>query len=416
MQKKMKMFTVTLIAAIMLFNNCNKKAEPQKDDNVRKNIELTETQKDLCRTANEFTFDFMKLLAGKEDKDANMFASPFSLQTVLAMTAEGAVGDTKTEMLKALRLSGFSEEDIAGFYRTLIPALQSVDKKTVMEIANSFWSKEVIVVKDDYAAKLQKNYYAECKTLVNDGFDAAIAMNDWCSKKTHGMIDHIVDQVSEEQMVALINALYFKGEWSDKFNEKYSRKEKFNNHDGSTSDVTMMRRTDDMFVVLGEDAWALTLPYGNRAYRMTVILPKEGVDVDAVFAGLDEDSWKEYLHGGYEREVVLSLPKFETEYSSSDLCIQTLKEMGLKKAFERSADFSGISNVALYISQIIHKAKVKVNEEGTEAAAVSYVGMDLATAIPRDEPIEFKVDRPYIYAISEVSTGAITFIGIQKQF
>ena len=90
--------------------------------------------------------------------------------------------------------------------------------------------------------------------------------------------------------------------------------------------------------------------------------------------------------------------------------------MGLKKAFERSADFSGISNVALYISQIIHKAKVKVNEEGTEAAAVSYVGMDLATAIPRDKPIEFKVDRPYIYAISEVSTGAITFIGIQKQF
>lgn len=412
----MKMFTVTLIAAIMLFNNCNKKIEPQKDDNVRKDIELTETQKELCRSSNDFTFDFMKILARKENKDANMFASPFSLQTVLAMTAEGAVGDTRAEMTKALKLSGFSEDEIAGYYKALIPALQGVDKKTVMEIANSFWSKDLIVIKEDYAAKLQKNYYAECQKLANDSFDAAIAMNNWCAKKTHGMIDHIVNEVPEDQMVALINALYFKGEWTDKFNENSSRKEKFNNHDGTTAEVTMMRRTDDMYVVLGEEAWALTLPYGNRAYRMTVILPKEGVDVDAVFAGLDADSWREYRHGGYEREVVLSLPRFETEYTASDRCIETLKEMGLKKAFERSANFSGISNISLYISQIIHKAKVKVNEEGTEAAAVSYVGMDLATAIPREEPVIFKVDRPYIYAISEVSTGTITFIGVQKQF
>ena len=413
-----KMFTVTLIAAMFLFNKACDRHEPpqQQEENVRKNIELTETQKGLCRTANVFTFDFLKILAGKEDKDVNIFASPFSLQTVLAMTAEGAARDTKEEMLTALRLSDFSEADIAEFYKVIIPALQGVDKKTVMEIANSLWSKEFIEIKEDFSARLQKNYYAECRTLLTDPFEAAREVNAWCSQKTHGMINRVVDQVSEDQMVALINALYFKGEWNDKFNERYSRDEKFHNHDGSTKEVTMMRKTDDMDVYLGEEAWSLSLPYGNRAYRMTIILPKEGVDVDKVVASLDAESWRQYLYRGYEREVNLSLPKFETEYSAADLCIKTLNEMGMEKAFKRSADFSGISDIALYISQIIHKAKIKVNEEGTEAAAVSYVGMELATAIPREEPIDFKVDRPFIYAISEVSTGAITFIGVQKQF
>ena len=401
---------------MMLFNHGGSSDKPRKDDNVRKNIELTESQKELCRTTNDFTFDFMKILATKEDKDVNMFASPFSLQTVLAMTAEGAVGDTRDEMLKALRLAEFSQDDIAGFYKAIIPALQSVDKKTVMEIANSFWAKESIEIKKDYAAVLKNNYYAECEKLDFDKKAAANAVNAWCSKKTHGMINHVVDEVSEEQMVALINALYFKGEWSKPFYEDENYDDKFSNHDGSTADVTLMKKETSTSVFLGEKASALSLPYGNKAYVMTVILPEKGVDVNDIVATLDADSWREYRFGGFNHEVILSLPKFETEYTASDLCIKTLQEMGMKKAFTRFADFTGISETTLFVSQIIHKAKVKVNEKGTEAAAVSYVGMELTSAIPRQAPVIFKVDRPFIYAISEVSTGAIVFMGVQRKF
>lgn len=413
----MKMFTITLIATMMvLFNSCGKDDKPQKEDNVRKNIELTKAQQDLCRMSNDFTFDFMKILAAKEKKDVNMFASPFSLQTALAMTAEGAVGTTREEMLKALRLTDYSQEEIAGFYKTLIPALQGVDKTTVMEIANSFWAKESIEIKKDYAAILKNSYYAECEKLDFDKKAAAKAVNAWCSKKTHGMINHVVDEVPEDQMVALINAIYFNGEWSKPFNEKYNYEDTFTNHDGSKKEVTLMNREADMDVYVGEKASALSLPYGNRAYVMTIILPKEGVDVNDIVAGLDADNWREYRYGGRDYEVSLSFPKFETEYAASDLCIETLKDMGMQKAFSRGADFTGISKTTLFVSQVIHKARVKVNEKGTEAAAVSYVGMELTSAMPRQEHIIFKVNCPFIYAISEVSTGAIVFMGVQRKF
>ena len=400
----------------MLATACDKDQPQKTGDNVRNDIVLTKAQSELCRQTNDFTFDFMKILTDKEKKDINIFASPFSLQTVLAMTAEGAAGDTREEMVKALRLDKYSEEEVTEYFKTLIPALESVDKTTVMEIANSFWSKESIKIKEDYAAKLKANYYAECKTLKNDILKAAAEINSWCSKKTHGMINQVVDQVPADQMVALVNAIYFKGEWSTPFSESSNYDDNFTNQDGSTKKVTLMSRSANMSVYVGKEASALNLAYGNGAYVMTVILPDKGVDVNTIVAGLDEDTWSNYRFGGSRYEVTVSLPKFETEYTASGLCIATLEDMGMEKAFTRAANFSGISDTGLFIDQVIHKAKVKVNEKGTEAAAVSYVGMRLTSAIPPQEHIYFKVDRPFIYAISEVSTGAIVFLGIQRQF
>ncbi|MBR3526373.1 MAG: serpin family protein [Bacteroidales bacterium] len=403
----------------MLMTNptvCGNGNELQKDDNVRKSIELTEAQRGLSRSSNDFTFDFMKILAGKEKDDANIFASPFSLRTVLSMTAEGAAGDTKDEMRRALKLSEFSEEDATGYFKTIIPALQGADKTTVMEIANSFWSKKAIPIKKDYVAMLKADYYAECETLADNGIAAAGAVNSWCGRKTHGMINMIVDQIPDDQMVALINALYFKGEWSSPFNKDYNYDDDFHNYDGSTKKVTLMKKETSMNVYRGKQAAAINLPYGNEAFQMTVILPNEGVNVDDVVAGLDAESWRRYRNYGERHPVTVSFPKFESEYSASANCIETLKDMGMEKAFTRGADFSGISDVSVFIDQVIHKAKVKVNEEGTEAAAVSYVGMRLGSAAVPLEHVYFKVDRPFIYAISEISTGTIVFMGIQKQF
>ena len=411
-----KMFTLTLIAATLLANACDKTQPQSTEDNVREDIVLTKAQSDLCALSNGFTFDFMKILAARDDKGKNMFASPLSLQTVLAMAAEGASGDTRQEMVGALRLNGFSDEEISGYFKTIIPALEKVDKTTVMEIANSFWSKKSINIKKDYAAVLQANYYAECRTLDSDGIAAAREVNGWCSDKTHGMINQVVDRIPEDQKVALINAIYFKGEWSDKFSEAANTDEDFTNYDGTTKKVTLMNRETNMRVFVGKEASALSLPYGNGAYAMTVILPNKGVDVNSVVAGLDADTWSDYRFGGDRYQVSIALPKFETEYTAADLCIAALKDMGMESAFTRAANFSGISDTGLFIDQVIHKAKVKVNEKGTEAAAVSYIGMRTTSVAPPQQHIYFKVDRPFIYAISEVSTGAIVFLGVQRKF
>lgn len=411
-----KMFTLTLIAATMLATACDKEQPQQNQDNPRTDIVLTKAQSDLCLKSNDFTFDFIRILAAKDKKDENMFASPFSLQTVLAMAAEGAVGDTRREMTAALRLSNFSDGEIAGYFKTLIPALENVDKTTVMEVANSFWAKQDIKIKDDYAAKLRTDYYAECKELDFNSTVAASAINGWCSAKTHGMIDNIVDKIPDDQKVALINALYFKGEWSTPFSESANYEDNFSNHDGTTKKVTLMSRETTMGVYLGKEASSLSLPYGNGAYVMTVILPDKGVDVNQIVASLNAETWSAYRFGGDRYQVSLSLPKFETEYTAADLCIATLEDMGMVSAFTRAADFTGISDTRLFIDQVIHKAKVKVNEKGTEAAAVSYIGMRTTSVAPPQQHIYFKVDRPFIYAISEVSTGAIVFIGVQRKF
>ena len=177
-----------------------------------------------------------------------------------------------------------------------------------------------------------------------------------------------------------------------------------------------MNRETNMRVFVGKEASALSLPYGNGAYAMTVILPNKGVDVNSVVAGLDADTWSDYRFGGDRYQVSIALPKFETEYTAADLCIAALKDMGMESAFTRAANFSGISDTGLFIDQVIHKAKVKVNEKGTEAAAVSYIGMRTTSVAPPQQHIYFKVDRPFIYAISEVSTGAIVFLGVQRKF
>ena len=398
-------------------NTACDKNEPQKSkDNVRQDITLTKAQSEICSVTNDFTFDFMKTLASLGENQQNVFASPFSLQTVLAMVAEGAEGSTRDEIYEALRLSGIDKDEIAGFFRYIIPSLEGADNTTVMEIANSFWAKQSIEIKDDYAAKLKTSYYAETRNLSFDGKVAARDINKWCSDKTHGMINKIVDTIEPDLLVSLINAIYFKGEWATKFNSANNYKDTFHNFDGNKTEVTLMNRRSDMYISENEDAAAVSLNYGNGAYGMTVILPHKDVNVNDVLAKLDAESWKAYRFGGDKYNVNLSFPKFETEYTAEDICIKALNEMGMAKAFTPAAEFSGISDTRLCIDQVIHKAKIKVNEKGTEAAAVSYVGMKLATAVSPTLPYEFKVDRPFIYAISEVSTGTIVFIGVQRNF
>lgn len=415
MKKSMIILSILIMAA-SLFNACGlEDPDSDKTPNQREDIVLTKVQQQIGFNANAFTFDFLKAVCAKENAGKNIFVSPFSIQMALSMTAAGAAGDTQSEMYSALGFNDFSDEDVSGFYHTLIPALQAVDNTTTFEIANSFWAKNRIKIKDAYIADIKDSFYAEVRTLPEDTRQATGQINGWCSEKTHGMITKIVDEIPQSTIVSLLNAIYFKGIWEDPFDKNHNTVEKFNNWDGSTVKKTFMNRTFDRARVYSDQyAEAMSLPYGNGAFAMTIVVPRTGVSLDKILSGLDASSWADYRDGGRYYMTYFSMPKFEEEYAVEKLCIDILKEMGMQKAFCGAADFSAMSDTPLCIDEIRHKAKIKVDEEGTEAAAVTYVGMRVTSVGPGGETFYFKADRPFLYFISERSTGEILFCGAKQ--
>lgn len=416
--KKAMILCNLLIMAALLSPACGLEEDFDNNEKApieRKDITLTKVQQQIGYNANAFTFDFLKAACAKEDAGKNIFVSPFSIQMVLAMTAAGAAGDTQTEMYNALGFNNFTGADVSGFYHTLIPALQEVDNTTTFEIANSFWSKNRIKIKEAYIADIKDSFYAEVRTLPDDARQATGEINGWCSEKTHGMINKIVDEVPESTIVSLMNAIYFKGIWKNKFDKNRNTEEKFTNWDGTAVKKTFMNQTFERARVYSDEyVEAMSVPYGNGAFAMTIIVPRSGVSLDKVLAGLDASSWAQYRDGGRWYETIFSMPRFEEEYAAEKLCIDILQDMGMQKAFCGAADFSAMSDTPLCIDEIRHKAKIKVDEEGTEAAAVTYVGMRVTSVGPGGETFYFKVDRPFLYFISEISTGEILFCGAKN--
>ena len=230
-------------------------------------------------------------------------------------------------------------------------------------------------------------------------------INGWCADKTNNKIETIVDEVSNKILMILANAVYFKGIWTSQFQKDDTREATFNSESGPTT-VQMMQQTDYFAYTTNEHAAWLALPYGNKAFEMIVILPHNNT-VDGIIDNLNRKSWVEITESMQPRSVKLSLPRFksECEYYLEE---SILPAMGMKIPFTYlSADFSGISDSAPCISTVIHKTFVEVNEEGTEAAAVTGVVFEMSYT----EPTVFNVNKPFLFAIRERSTGGILFIG-----
>lgn len=232
-------------------------------------------------------------------------------------------------------------------------------------------------------------------------------INNWCAKQTNDKITEIIDNTSG--MMYLINAIYFKGIWVSKFDKSNTRRESFYQTNGQTVQVDMMRQTDQFNYCSDENCGYLELPYGNNAFSMILMLPHEGKTTYDVIQSLDNDSWQVTNRmSGYE--VNIRLPRFRAE-CKYEMEKDILPAMGMKAPFTGMADFSGISDVPLYISEVIHKTFVEVNEEGTEAAAVTSVEMDFAAAPGVKKPIDYFVNKPFLFAIRENSTNIILFFG-----
>jgi serine protease inhibitor len=370
--------------------------------------ELTLAEGKLIESDNSFGLKLFKEITA-EDSDNNVFISPLSVAMALGMTLNGADGETREAMEATLELSGLTIEEINESYQHLIKLLAGLDPKVRFQLANSIWYRLGFDFEEEFI-DLNKTYFDAEVTGLDFADPASLAViNGWVDENTNGKIKEIVDQIDPLVVMYLINGIYFKGTWTYQFNEEYTRDDWFTLTDGSQSPCKMMSVKSDFQYYENSDFQMIDLPYGNGDFSMTILLPRIGVDINQLTAGLDQANWDQWQNSLSESPVALELPRFSLEYEVT--LNDALTALGMGIAFEPGeADFSEmLKNEALWIDEVKHKTFVEVNEEGTEAAAVTSVSMMLSAAEP--ELIPMRCDQPFLFLIQEHATKTILFIG-----
>lgn len=377
------------------------------ENNELKYISLTRAQMDLVNENNNFAFNLFRQVTS----DKSEIVSPISITYALGMLNNGAVGETQKEINKVLGFEKAGADSINAFCRKMLTEAPTLDKLTKVMIANTIYMNKDFELKSDFINKAKTFYDAEPETRDFADGKTRDVINKWGNDHTEGMIPEVLteEEFSPIAVSYLLNAIYFKGTWAEKFDKNNTKDETFKGY-SAEKQVPMMRQEHTFNYMETDDCQALRLPYGNLAYRMTILLPKEGKTINDVLKTMTAETWQNYQIMG--RAIVdLKLPRFE---SKSDVNLKPIMSaLGMPKAFNPGlADFSNFCNVPTYIDLMKQVAKIKLNEEGTEAAAVTVIGMEM-TALEPSEPqhVQFFANRPFLYVISEYSTGAIFFIG-----
>lgn len=377
----------------------------------RKDIPLSRSEEQLTDESTDFAFRFFKQVNGTEQEKPNWMVSPLSASLALGMITNGAGGNTLAEMQKTLGFSNASLEEMNAYYQKLTAALLDLDNTTKLGIANSIWIKKGFEVYDSFVDVNRKMYDAQVESLDFDSPDAPDVINAWCAGKTNDCIKEVIKKIPEDARMYLLNALYFKGTWAAKFEKSNTRQEDFANVDGSVGKVQMMNQTESFGYTDNEFFTMAEFPYGNEAFSMVVLLPAENKTLDESMEGLTYDNWKEWNNQINSSRLEVKFPHLELDYDKK--LQKDMMDMGMVDAFNNKfADFSGISQRdRLYISLLEQYTYLKVDEEGTEAAAVTVVGVDLITSLPGGSLIKFYINRPFVFMIKEKSTGTILFMG-----
>lgn len=390
---------VVLLLSMLLVLGCDKDDEPRP-------LELPLKAGQVIESDNAFGWKLFKQVLDRAEADENVMVSPLSVSLALTMTYNGAEGDTRIAMEQAMEMSDLSREETNDMNRQLVAALLAHDPNVTLEIANSIWYRDDYTVNPDFIQTNQTYYDAAVSALDFADPETIRIINDWVAGKTHQKIDRIVEEISPESFMFLINAIYFKGNWRYEFDERDTRDGEFYITDDQSVTVSMMHQEADLSLLRRDGFSAIELPYGKGGWSMFVFLPDEGRSVDVILSQLDPDSWKEWVDGfSPATEVNLMLPKFTFDYETS--LADALKSMGMEVAFSQAADFSGmLDGGGLLISDVKHKTLIEVNEKGTEAAAVTSVEMEL-TSIGNF----FYVNRPFLFVIAEKASKAVLFAG-----
>jgi serine protease inhibitor len=405
----MKTKSVLILLTVFLFAGCNLPGNTSDEE-----LNVTEKTVRLIEAENIFGFELYQNVFTSETEYENIMVSPLSVSLALAMTYNGANGETKTAMEKTLKVYGLTPEDINTSYRDLVNSLKSLDPKVLLEIANAIFYRDDFQVENEFVS-INKNYYdAEVSALDFGNEQKSLeTINGWVAEKTHDKIETIIDRISRNHVMFLLNAIYFKGTWQKEFNDKSTEKLPFYLENGETIQIEMMQRLDTLPYMSNDLFSAIELSYGKGNYNMYVFLPENGRTLEEIVNKLDKDNWETWMESFQETQSVdIKLPRFKYEYEI--MLNDVLTEMGMGIAFTGAADFTGINRGGgLNIDYVKHKSFIEVNEEGTEAAAVTIVAIE-RTSAGGPQKVPFYVNRPFLYAITEKSTGAVLFMGTVK--
>jgi serine protease inhibitor len=340
----------------------------------------------------------------------NVVISPSSVAIALAMTANGANGSTRSAITQALQLNEMSLADLNQANQHLKNTLQENDPQVQLKIANSLWGRQDVVFNPDFLRQTKTAYQAEVTALDFAQPDAVSKINHWVNRSTSGKIPTILDRTNPDDILYLINAVYFNANWSVPFNKAATVTQPFTLSNGQQKSVSLMSRGDQFSYAETDRFQAVSLPYGTGRWRMEVFLPKVGTRLADFNQDLSAINWQTWREQFQSRQGFLQLPKFKLEFATN--LKQSLRDLGMGQAFESNADFSKLSDRSAAISQVQHKTFIDVNETGTEAAAVTSVAIATSAILQTtDVPFKMVVDRPFFCVIRDQQTGTILFMG-----
>ncbi len=389
---------------------CNDPSSPAPAKITSLPRELSTTEQAIAQASNTFAFSLLRAV-NKSFADSNVFISPLSASMALGMALNGTATETHAEMRTTLGLTSGTMAEVNQGYKSLIDMLRALDRNVDFRIANAVWYR------DTFGPDIEPSFLSTTRTFFDarvEGLDftapgAVTAINDWVKSSTNGKIDKMVDQIPSEIVMYLMNAIYFKGNWREQFDPKRTAAAEFTTNRNQVVTAQMMTRRGGFRVRrLSVGTTAVELPYGGDAFVMTAILPPENADVNAFIDVLTPQVLDVLTTEMDDPRMILNLPKFRLAWE--DEFNDELKSLGMQRAFEPDgADFTPLSarlGHNLYISKVRQKTFVDVNEEGTEAAAVTSVDIGV-TSFPGT--IDF--NRPFVFVIRERLTGTILFIG-----
>ncbi|MFP4339549.1 MAG: serpin family protein [Cyclobacteriaceae bacterium] len=401
-----------ILAALSLLTACSDEniGSMNNAPNLR---ELSVPEQELVQTSNNFAFDiFRQVEALSEDK--NIFISPLSISMALHMTANGATAETKEEMKAVLGVSQLSDAEANQAVEDLTDLLLSMDRKVALSIANSIWFTNSLTLEDEFAQLIEKHYNGRIEGLDFGNTEAVRnTINGWVEQKTNGKIKNLLEGISPDAVMYLINAIYFKADWQYKFDKDKTKAEAFYPEAGSSVQVPTMFSAGIKFRSYHHNKFRLVeLPYGNGQFKMSILLPHPGFTTDDVLAELDAESFSQWSSQADTMNTEFYMPRFKSEFKTE--LKPSLMALGMERPFGPGADFSHFFQEdigsALQISKVIHQSFIEVNESGTEAAAATAVEIGRTSAGPKDPPV-VRIDRSFIYLIHEKQSGAILFAG-----
>ncbi len=381
-----------------------------KKNNMPGMVRMTEDQLSAVSSNNDFSLRMFKEVAASGE--GSVLVSPLSATYALGMLANGAQGDTRREIVGGLGFGTEDVKDVNAICQQLMTDAPWLDKSATIDIANAVVVNQKHQLRTDFKKTVRQHYDA---LVENKDFGSPATLsfiNNWAKEKTKGMIPKVLNAVDPMAVTYLMNAVYFKGIWASKFDKARTQKEPFVTENGVRRQLPMMRQESQYRANVNDTYKTVILPYGNGSFNMVVLLPQEGKTVNDVLAGLSAETWRENIESCLEMEVDLKLPRFTTTCQS--VLNKPLSNMGMRRMFNsQQADFGALCDGQTAVSEVLQSAKIELDEEGTRAAAVTAVVV-MMTSAGLPDLMEFHADHPFVYAITESSTGAIFFMGVYR--